>query len=791
MTARNMLLATGRWLVNSLDNPGLRLVALWCAALAFVWSTPAGDALDMALARRTEFLVRELLDREPRLDPRIKLIVLDDRSFYRIGEPTLADWSRLVAALAAFEPRAIFIDKLFSVVTAPEEEVQVFRETLAKSPPVYAGVFMAPHRIEEGPAFLDAHFHPRNVRMAADLDASVPWIAGNDDEFAFGPSLRIVDAFAGVGHIAHSENGYFSAARRARGLRAVPTLGLLAGNDVFLGREGLAVDGKPVPLDERGRILINLPSRAAFELRHPFFKPLLPFIEAVRRGRPLPQGLIERGDVVFIVPGFATGSSDFVVTPFGNVPGGYTHVAVVNSVLTGAWLTPVGAAVPVLVGAGVVGMLAALLLPPWAGLLAIVLGSIGFFAAGMHAFVSFGLVLPWLGATFAFLGSGFLIFFERARSLEKKAQRVSHALEGLVSPALLRTLLRTPDALSFEAVSVDVSVMFVDVSDFSVTTRGLAPGLVFERLKAELAVLSRHVVEHGGIIDKTLGDGLLCFFGYSYDRKASARNHARQAIECALAMQRDSATRIVAARGAGELSAIFPLRIGINSGLVHLGNVGDHNRIDLTVIGNAVNLAKRYEDACENMRILIGSATRERLLDGFELPLLRRYMMPKHHIDLIEAYEINPLANWPQLDGQVRWAMRGLTGRERRAERWEIPRTLTVHVRMGRQYEFQGFLRDFSSTGLLVECGVYLSRKVELPVVFHCEDPALRSELMEHEILPIMAVVRWGMAQGDAFLHGLEILNLNSSQRDLFVEIMLRQLGMKVPVDPVADELAK
>lgn len=756
-----------------------RLVLGWSILVTVVWHTPTGDSLNRMAAHQAEFQTRVLLGKEPALDKRIKIIVLDDQTFYTTGQPSLHEWALLIKELSNQKPRAIFIDKLFNRIEGGDKQsIAEFNESLSTiSTPVYAGLYIIPQTIQNRQAV-----QPDDVASPRIFDrttrADLTWFGGTQTSNAYGPDTAISGAFATLGSITVADDGNFAyPVWRAKNLPIIPHFGLLAAEKIEINDDSVVVDGVTIPLNRDGKILINLPSAQSIETKHPYFFRLKPFIEYVRQNKPIRANIINPGDVIFIIPGGYSGSSDFVNTSFGNIPGGYTHIAIINSVLTGRWLHLLGGSLFIILAAGLIGGIGTAFLRPAAGFGFFIISVGGLISSSLYLFSFHNVVVPWLGSAIAFSGSSFLVFFDRARSLEIRAQRISATLEGLVSSKLMRSLLRNPNTLSFSAVSVDVSIMFVDISDFSVSTRDQTPELVFEQLKSELAAIARIILDHDGIIDKTLGDGLLCFFGYSYDQGASTKNHALTAIECATSIQQDSATRIVQARSSGEIGAIFPLRIGINSGLVHLGNLGSDRRIDLTVIGNTVNLAKRYEDACESLRILIGRSTFERLGSSDNVRMMRRFVMPKHYIELWEAWEISPLADLPQLEGQVRWAMRGLSTRARRAERFEIPDSRTISVRIGRQYEYNGHLKNFSASGLLVECDVFLSRKVEIPLVINSADPALRNNLIEHEILPIMTVVRWGMPLGTNYLLGLEILNLNTSQRETLVEILVQYLG--------------
>jgi adenylate cyclase len=179
--------------------------------------------------------------------------------------------------------------------------------------------------------------------------------------------------------------------------------------------------------------------------------------------------------------------------------------------------------------------------------------------------------------------------------LQAGFNRMAEGLGTYLDPTVAEHILRTGTALGGE--EVEVTVMFLDVRDFTgFAGRASAPQVVsalnglFER-----AVPIVHA--HGGHVDKFIGDGLMAVFG----APRSDPEHAAHAIGAALEI----------ARAVEEQ----PLRIGIglNSGRVIAGNVGGGGRQEFSVIGDAVNVAARVESATRGTgdAILVAERTRE------------------------------------------------------------------------------------------------------------------------------------------------------------------------------------
>ena len=117
------------------------------------------------------------------------------------------------------------------------------------------------------------------------------------------------------------------------------------------------------------------------------------------------------------------------------------------------------------------------------------------------------------------------------------------------------------------------------------------------------------IFEHGGTVDKFIGDAIMVMFGAPQDMAADEQ--AKRATDRALAMQREMETivRDWESEGAGHLR----MRIGLHQGEAIVGNFGSDKRSDYTCIGPTVNLAARIESAGEAGHVYLSSELRELL----------------------------------------------------------------------------------------------------------------------------------------------------------------------------------
>ncbi|HWO41175.1 MAG TPA: adenylate/guanylate cyclase domain-containing protein [Candidatus Eisenbacteria bacterium] len=160
----------------------------------------------------------------------------------------------------------------------------------------------------------------------------------------------------------------------------------------------------------------------------------------------------------------------------------------------------------------------------------------------------------------------------------------------------------------------EVTVLFADLRGFTPLAERLDPQDAVEIINAYLTHVVDIVFEHKGTLDKFRGDGFMAFFGAPVWQE----DHAASAVRCALALQRVLA-HITFAK--------FPdlrlqMGIGINTGTVIAGNIGSERRTDYTVIGNAVNVAQRFESNAGPGQILITGSSYERVSDVVEVRAL-------------------------------------------------------------------------------------------------------------------------------------------------------------------------
>ena len=176
-----------------------------------------------------------------------------------------------------------------------------------------------------------------------------------------------------------------------------------------------------------------------------------------------------------------------------------------------------------------------------------------------------------------------------------------------VAPELVAEMADDPEKYNMDGESRELTVLFVDVRGFTTISEGLTPKALREYINLYLTAMSEDIRDsHRGTLDKYIGDAVMAFWG----APVAFADHASRAVATSLLMQA-SAHRLnddFVARGWPPLK----IGIGLNSGLMHVGDMGSKIRRAYTVMGDAVNLGSRLEGITKvyGVGITVGEATR-------------------------------------------------------------------------------------------------------------------------------------------------------------------------------------
>jgi serine phosphatase RsbU (regulator of sigma subunit) len=338
---------------------------------------------------------------DPPLDPRLKIFAYDDNSVSFFGDPEVSfkNWVSVLGALEARNPKMIFVDKIFGF---PSGLDQLDLSQIKRFENVVVGALAHSTSItgrEKVPSY-------RLEQFSSEKD-DIP------KKFVYGPNSSIEHLFGGIGHILYEGRG-----------RIFPYVGVegsLRLNHLTLkDYDGI----QTIPVDENKAALVNLSKSEIYSKRLLSMKPLI--------NRANSQGIISvvnEGDYVLILPGFFTGSTDFVETPLGIMPGGYIIAAVLNSRLRNDWLTEPKLTFFLTVSLAVLGIALSLILGGasfWIGLSAT---SILFVALSIAVFCLSGVVVDWLFPLLAMTCCGSVTAIHRIQKSRLEQFKVETELE--------------------------------------------------------------------------------------------------------------------------------------------------------------------------------------------------------------------------------------------------------------------------------------------------------------------------------------------------------------------------
>lgn len=181
----------------------------------------------------------------------------------------------------------------------------------------------------------------------------------------------------------------------------------------------------------------------------------------------------------------------------------------------------------------------------------------------------------------------------RIAAADRAQRRFLHRAFGkYIAPALVERLLASPDDLRIGGERREITALYTDLEGFTALTEALAPEELIGLLNPYLDGICRIVVDHGGIVDKLVGDAVVAMFNAPIDLPG----HPAKAVAAAIAIDEFSKGFLL------ERSAVLgrPLgrtRIGVATGVVTVGNFGGDVLFDYTAQGPAMNLGARLEAA--------------------------------------------------------------------------------------------------------------------------------------------------------------------------------------------------
>jgi class 3 adenylate cyclase/tetratricopeptide (TPR) repeat protein len=384
--------------------------------------------------------------------------------------------------------------------------------------------------------------------------------------------------------------------------------------------------------------------------------------------------------------------------------------------------------------------------------------------------------------------------------------------QSYTPPHLAEKILTSRTALAGERKQV--TVLFADVSGFTSIAERLDPEEVHQFMTRAFELILGEVHRYEGTINQFLGDGVMALFG----APIAHEDHAQRAVHAALGMQR--VLRGYQAELQRTRGIAFRVRMGLNTGLVVVGSIGDNLRMDYTAVGDTTNLAARMVTMAAPEQILVAEDT-HKAVSGYFVTTPLGAQVIKGKAEPVNAYEV-VRARGLRTRLEV-GAERGLTpfvGREPELtllqERWAEVKAgrgqgvcLMGEAGIGKSrllLEFQRRIADEPVTWLTGRCISYGKEMAYLPIIdllkhnFQVEegdDDATVSAKIEQgmvalgeELQPAIPYVKYllSVPPGDD-----AVLRLDAQQRRLklfeALRAMMLQGGQRRPLILVIEDL--
>lgn len=462
-------------------------------------------------------------------------------------------------------------------------------------------------------AFVEGAFRERNIQFpeSEGYAANLPFLQNNSRGAGFLSTVPDNDGLVRRAPMLWEYDGkYYEAfaVAMARALLGVDSVEAgyppdsIAGT-AYSGMEWLQVGDRKIPVDEKVQALI------------PYRGPQgsFPYIPATDIVRGVADPALLRGKVA-IVGTSAKGLVDLRATPLGPA---YAGVEVHANLLAGILDNAILENPPYTLGGELVmlvlsGLLTAFLLPVLTPFMATVTAAallVVILSANVAIWVYLGLVLS-LAAGVLMVLVMFLFNMSYGYFVESRGKRQLAGLFGqYVPPQLVDEMSHDPQAYSLEGESREMTVLFTDVRGFTTISEGLDPRELAQLMNGFLTPMTEVIHGHRGTIDKYMGDAIMCFWG----APVHDAEHARHALQAAMTMvdRLHQLEEIFEARGWPKIN----IGVGLNTGLMSVGNMGSEFRMAYTVLGDAVNLGSRIEGLTKGygVEVIVSETTREQV----------------------------------------------------------------------------------------------------------------------------------------------------------------------------------
>jgi len=518
---------------------------------------------------------------------KIVIVAIDDKSLDELGH--LSSWPRsyhanVIDILAKSEARVIVFDVLFSESTPDDEQMAVSIRNAGNVviPLVYASMARKPSTIGETITF-GSFLHP--LKTLEENAAAVGHANLIPDEDGIVRRLPIAVSSSEQYEPALALSAVAKYLRRQQVIES-PIMDNV-----------LPFAGRSIPLDDANSMMINYNSDSAATLSFATFS----YVDVLRNN----INAVNFQDKIVLIGATGAGLGDTFWTPMGRMMNGVEiHAFAIQTILTADFLKPSPAVVTfmsILALALLCSLMVLRLRMLWATIGCVFL-CIAYFLITFSLFdngVVLNMLYPPLTVVGAFVGVNlYNITTERSEKGE-----ITKTFGRFISPSVVYTVLtamREGD-LKLGGEEQEVTAVFADVRNFTGISERMPPGELVRVLNIYLSAIIDAVLGHDGMINKFGGDGVMAIWNVPVEHES----HALLATKAAISAQR----AIKELQGRETTLPKMEFGIGINTGKALAGNMGSEDRLEYSVIGDAVNTASKLANAAPGGKIWIGDST--------------------------------------------------------------------------------------------------------------------------------------------------------------------------------------
>ncbi|MGQ9693844.1 MAG: CHASE2 domain-containing protein [Thermodesulfobacteriota bacterium] len=349
------------------------------------------------------------------------------------------------------------------------------------------------------------------------------------------------------------------------------------------GVDNVTLGDIPIPANEEGRLLINycgppktFPHYSATDVLH---------------GRISAEKF---RDKIVLVGATAIGIYDMRVTPFSQVfPGLEIHANVMETILKQKFLyRPNWVAIFDILNIILIGIILGLILPKAKATWGVITAVSFLLLFPLIAYYLFKYEGIWINVVYP-LGNIILTYLaltvHRYLTEEKEKKKIRGAFQYYLSPPVVEQMLRNPERLKLGGEKKELTVLFSDIRGFTSFSEQMAPENLVKFLNEYLSKMTEIVFKYDGLLDKYMGDAIMAIWGAPLEQP----DHPLRACYTALDMVGELS--ILREKWRNQGMPALNIGVGINTGLMVVGNMGSEKRFDYTVMGDSVNLGSRLE----------------------------------------------------------------------------------------------------------------------------------------------------------------------------------------------------